>query len=264
MSEWLSVQRWQHIRLPEHDERHREIAWLRHISVPFVQLCCNQVQWGVKHNICIQCICLYKSITFSADLRTLADAYTQSACLIARPLNVLRLKQTDFCFCHTKQPINSGSCCRIWRPQQGSPGLHVAVSACGSMVGPASLERSGAGRRAWSFLPLLRDLPFYQSSTHPQCCRRCPENQTGKSSSTSRLRPAHWHAVVSPRSRPTSLRWVRHSSAGATLFKIFVIPAIFRAGLRVTKSNTTAAIGVQTLPDFIIVLHPILLLLGAA
>lgn len=102
-------------------------------------------------------------------------------------------------------------CCRIWRPQQGNPGLRVAVSAFGSMVGLASLEQLEADRLAWSCLPLLPALPFYQSKTHPKCCPRFPANPTGKSSSTSHLRPAHWHAVVSPRSRPTSLRWVRHS-----------------------------------------------------
>lgn len=81
--------------------------------------------------------------------------------------------------------------CRIWRPQQGSPGLRVAVSACGNMVGLALLEQLEADRLAWSCLPLLPALPFYQNNTHPKFCPQRPENPTGKSSSTSHLLPAH-------------------------------------------------------------------------
>jgi hypothetical protein len=135
------------------------------------------------------------------------DASLLSACLIARLLNVLRLKQAEtfwFVTLHNLETLDP--CCRIWRPQRGNRGLRVGVSACDSMVGLGSLEQSGADRLAWSCLPLLPDRPFYQSNTHPQCCPRCPANPTGKSSSTSLLRPAHWHAVVSLRSPPTSLR----------------------------------------------------------
>jgi hypothetical protein len=101
------------------------------------------------------------------------------------------------------------TCCRSWRPRRGNPGLRVAVSAFGNMVGPPSRAPLGAARRAWSCPPLQRALPCYRRYTHR---RQYPVSPTGRSSSTSRLRLARWPVEVNPCSRLTSLRWVRHNT----------------------------------------------------
>lgn len=191
--------------------RRREIVWLRHISVCSIQLYCEQglVRCPTEH-MCTMLLSLFMNQFPSLPQywRTDLGRRSRTACL----------PNCKITKCVMSEAYNSpysleilDPCYRIWRLQQGNPSLRVAVSACGSMVELASLGRLEADRLAWSCLLLLPALPFYQSNTHHKCCPRFHANPTGKSSSTSHLHPAHWHAVVSQDSRPASLRWVRHS-----------------------------------------------------
>jgi len=198
--------RWQLIRLPEQHVTSSGNCLVK----TYFRLFYSAILWiGVSAvsngtNVYNASVSIYESVPIFASVLTYGLGWTFAYCLLPNCKITKCVMSEAYSTPYILYILDP--CCRIWRPQQGNPGLRDAVSACGSMVGLASLEQLEADRLAWSCLPLLPALPFYQSKTHPKFCPRFPANPTGKSSSTSHLRPAHCHAVVSPRSRPISLR----------------------------------------------------------